>query len=189
MVINNIDNLEVINSNEVSLLPWYDTDNPIIMFEYNDKYDKSVDKTNALINKFGKKRLKPWSKYITYVDFRCKMQIWDTYMEYYILKKYCGRYDKDIRDIHRYICKVLKNPCCTDVKLHPVYIPQPVAIEFSGKAKAASTGVITTGPEKDKVITTGPEKDKVIIKDNVCNDIIKDVTDKVNIVNDLLELK
>jgi hypothetical protein len=166
LITNNINNMASIHTNNVILLPWYDEDNPIIMFQHNPQNNQNIPEIINEIQTFGPTRLNPWSKNPTYIDFKCGMQTWDTYVEYKVLDRYCKRYGKDIRDIHRFICKALGNPCCGEIKLHPIYIPQPVSVNVG-----------------ERII------EKIVQRDVTDKDIMNDATNKINLVNELLETK
>lgn len=123
LIINNLKNIDVLHTKKITLLPWYDEDNPIVMFEYNKNNIKTFDNAFNKIYKFKKYRLKSWSKYTTYIDNLYNMQTWDTYIEYQIIKNYCTLYNQNFVNIHNFIYSVLKNPYFTNIKFKPIYVP------------------------------------------------------------------
>jgi hypothetical protein len=159
LVINNLKSIDKLRTKKVTLLPWYDEDNPLIMFVADGSSDRTVINTMKKIDRFKQHRFKAWSDRPTYIDLICGIQIWDTYIEYQILKKYCKYYNQDVRNVHSFICKALENPCCTSVQLKPVYVPRYIAVP---------NGM----PNGDK--------------DESCKELLSTATRKINLVNDLM---
>lgn len=129
LVINNLNNLSEINSTKVRLLPRYDKDNPIIMFEYNKNKKYNMKKLQDKIAIFDK--TKRWLIYdkINFIEQKLQLQNWDTFIEYQILKKYVKRYNKyNIGQIYIYICYKLKGYGCDETKIINIPVPQPIKI-------------------------------------------------------------
>ncbi len=119
--INNLNNLQIINSKKITLLPWYDKDNPIVMFYHYDDINANLEKINNDIKYF--------EKHIRYDEFdtpgktktNCIIDCWDTYYEVKVLKKYIKLYPKyNVNYVNDVINNILLSPnCCNE----PKYIP------------------------------------------------------------------
>ena len=126
LIINNLDNIGTINGKS-KLLPWYDVDNPIVIFEYNKNKVVENKKLKHKIKKFTKKRYE-WSnddmiykKY--YQRFYCLPNgLWDIYCEFNILTNYCSIFLSDIFYVESIIATYLNDNICPVVK--PVIINQ-----------------------------------------------------------------
>ncbi len=129
--INNLNNLQIINSKKITLLPWYDKDNPIVMFYHDDNINANLEKINNDIKYF--------EKHIRYDDYdtpgktktNCIIDCWDTYYEVKILKKYVKLYQKyNVEYVNDLINNILLSPnCCNEPKYipysQPNYVPEP----------------------------------------------------------------
>jgi hypothetical protein len=119
LVINNLNNLDYItnNTDKVTLLPWYDKDNPLIMFNSSKKQKHSGSKENnkkKMINFVDKFNKNIRGKYHgrNFIGNHCTLNIWDSYYEHKILKKYTDKYDYyNIIAVYNFITKVLTSPC------------------------------------------------------------------------------
>jgi hypothetical protein len=68
---------DVINTNKIKLLPWYDMNDPIIVYQYNSKFKIKIKKYKIFINNFSKcHRANYYNK------------LWDAFIEYSVLNKY-----------------------------------------------------------------------------------------------------
>ncbi len=119
--INNLNNLQIINSKKITLLPWYDKDNPIVMFYHHEDINANLEKINNDIKYF--------EKHIRYDSFdtpgktktNCIIDCWDTYYEVKILKKYIKLYPKyNVKYVNDVINNILLSPNCFN---EPKYIP------------------------------------------------------------------
>lgn len=113
LVINNIDNLidSNIKTKKIYKLPWYNKDNPIVMYYYNKKYD------NYNLNKF-KLKLDKFTKYNRLLNYKTnnniickcsKINTWDCYYEHKILNKYCKKFGNNVNNIYNFISSHLMN--------------------------------------------------------------------------------
>ncbi len=133
LVINHIDNLDKINAKEVYLIPYYDPDNPIIMYIHSGKNVLKRDKIETKIKKFTEcERGKEYgtSNYITRM---CKIQTWDPYMEYEILVKYLrGNYRGiTLETLYEYISKHIMDDMCLVPKIERVAVPINIPIKIT----------------------------------------------------------
>ena len=112
LIINNINNINIINGKNVSLLPWYDRHNPIIIYVYDKNKYKDKEKILKSINKFSKyKRLEPYG-HPNFIENICKLRIWDTYFEYYVLKQLNLKFGYDPFKTYNFISDVItEKPC------------------------------------------------------------------------------
>ena len=131
LVINNINNLYAIRGEKVKLLPWYDKDNPLIMFIANE--ERTIDKKVILkkIKAIDSNRKYSLRRYPNIVEQRCKIQTWDTNLTNNVLAKYVRRYTErkyTPQIVYDFISNVLCNTCCyKEVQmLYPIKIPYVV---------------------------------------------------------------
>ena len=127
LIINNLQNLSIINAEKITILPWFDKDNPIIMYLYTRKeiYDKNFLKTE--INIFNEKeRFIPRQQidfqYTEFIQQHCGLNIWDTYTEYDILLSYIQYYPNNIFKINQYIDNEIGGLYCNK----PSFIMVPI---------------------------------------------------------------
>jgi hypothetical protein len=108
LVINNLNNIKEPRTDQMKLLPWYDYNNPIIMYYYDSNLDvDELDEFKIYVQKFTHK--KRFKNYTPNNDIVCKyncnnnINIWDCYYEHKILKKYCKKYGNNIKNIYNFI--------------------------------------------------------------------------------------
>lgn len=68
---------KIIFTNKITLLPWYDMNDPVIVYQFNSKYKIKTKKYRFFINNFSK------CNRANYYN-----TIWDAFIEYSVLKKY-----------------------------------------------------------------------------------------------------
>ena len=163
----------------VRILPWHDKDNPIIMFEYNLEKKYDILKLKKKLIKFdNNKRWLIYDDKINFIEKKMRLRIWDTYMEYKILKKYVNKYKKfNIFEIYTYICYKLKNYGCDENKIIRIPIPIKVPVEIPV-------------PIKVPVEISVPIKTSQSIfekKDNYIN-LLDTITEKIKITNEILNI-
>ena len=173
LIINNINNLKNING-KIMLLPWYDKDNAIVMFKYNENKEYDIQKIKNKINKFTENKRLNWysgDNYynINFIEQKCNFRIWDTYMEYSILKKYVKYYDEyDIMYVYDYITNMLTENRCQSKSVIgvgvpievPTYVPTYIPISYKEKQN-----------------------------NNQMKDLLSDIDEKIKLTNNLIELK
>jgi hypothetical protein len=146
LIINNIDNVKRISCKKkyFYLLPWFNVNNPIIMFKYDpDTDEKSKSKIKKQIKKFNKIRL---SKY-TYENFSltpytCGILFWDIYVEYQITRKYSQLMNVDINVVYDLLNRHTNGFKCD--KTNFVYVPviQPyVQKEYISSLSSRNTNI------------------------------------------------
>jgi hypothetical protein len=124
--INNLNNFQIIHNKRIILLPWYDKDNPIIMFTYDEKQTANMPQLIDDLTYF--------EKHIRFTKFNspgrtktnCIIDCWDTYYERKILKKFVKLYPEyNVNQVNETINKILLYPTCSN---NPKYIQhiQPV---------------------------------------------------------------
>ena len=82
--IKNYDNS--IFTKKISLVPWYDINDPLIVYKYNKKYNININKYKDFINIFSKSRKENYNNNIS----------WDRYTENIILNLYNNKYNTNI---------------------------------------------------------------------------------------------
>lgn len=129
LIINNLQNLSTINAKKVRVLPWFDKDNPIVMYVHTKKkiYDKNLFEDD--LNIFNKDiRFNPRQPieplYAEFIGQHCGLNIWDTYTEYDILLSYVQYYPNNIFEINQYIDNELGGLRCEK----PVFISVPIKV-------------------------------------------------------------
>jgi hypothetical protein len=120
--INNINNLENIQAKKYYLLPWYDNDNPIIMY-IKGKKTININDIKQKINITTCHRGKSYGQK-NYITDKC-YNIWDTQVEYIIFYKYCEKFGISME----YIYELVSNYLLSDLCLSNTYVPYPVAQE------------------------------------------------------------
>lgn len=140
LIINNLNNLNKINSKSVRLLPWYDSDNPIVMFKYNKNNDYDLEKFRNKLKKFDKEER--WLIYdrLNFIERKLGLRNWDTYMEYRILERYTKKYNSfNVYHLYLFLCNKLKRSDCEEQKIigYPVVYQQKVPIPVKVKEKCS----------------------------------------------------
>lgn len=90
-------NVGFINGSSFMLVPYYDNNDPLIAYKYNKKNIKDVNLILSSINSFSR------CERGNYND-----TIWDYYIEYYIINKYCNffnnsKYNNVVQFINNYL--------------------------------------------------------------------------------------
>lgn len=167
--INNINNFTTIHNKKITLLPWYDPDNPIIMFtQSNDIGD--IEHIKDDIHYF--------EEHIRHLSYgrsnkdrnKCVVDIWDTYYELKVLNKYVKLYDHlglDTLMVNTYINDVLTSPNCATVRV-PYWISLPPTKEI--------VPFIVSVKQKQKDCT-------------INTDLVNVMSNKIKTVNDILDDK
>jgi hypothetical protein len=111
--INNLNNFQIIHNKKITLLPWYDRDNPIIMFTYDKDQTANIAKLIDDLTYF--------EKHIRFTKFNspgktktnCIIDCWDTYYERKILKKFVRLYPQySVGQVNDQINELLLYPNC-----------------------------------------------------------------------------
>lgn len=126
--INNLNNFQTIHNKKITLLPWYDKDNPIVMFHYDPTL--TINMSTLLPD------LSYFEKHIRYNSFNkpgltktnCVIDCWDTYYENKILKKFVKLYPiHNANQVNKMINDILLYPTCKDA---PTYIQSQPNINY-----------------------------------------------------------
>lgn len=187
LIINNINNLnDTIYVKKYYLLPWYDNDNPLIMYNIGKKSQK-------------KKQIKKKFKSITckrgialnkqnYITAKCG-DIWDTRIEYKILSQYCELKQLNIRNVYKLINKYLTKDMCgikkykkiiTTNLCEPQFIPYPETqfIERPPILSSVINSINKIESEQANLPTQLPQQ--IINLDPVGMNLFIDILDKLN---------
>jgi len=89
---------DVIKSKHINLIPWYDTNDPMIVYKYDKKINYEVNFINAFVNNFS-----------VYIRSNFKNDVWDVYFENKILHNYAELTGNNIYSVLNYINKKLSN--------------------------------------------------------------------------------
>jgi len=111
--LNNIDKIRTKKSN-FFILPWFNVDNPIIMFKYN-KNKKSIpfeEIKNYIINFHNIRTKNIIYQQLNLLPYRCNYVFWDILVEYNILLKYSIRYNININIIATYLYNNINSYNC-----------------------------------------------------------------------------
>lgn len=178
LVINNINNIDKINTKTIYLLPWYDNSNPIIMYRHRSKYNYDVDKLKNSIKKFSKNKRGMRYGYNNYITDNCYngINIWDSFMEYVILNHYVKLYNNiNIYQIYKFISDYLINDICyhkTNIQMVPVQVPVPIEVPIEVPVEVPVEKTVTV----EKIIDN---KDKYI-------KLLNSLTNKLEKTNNFL---
>jgi hypothetical protein len=124
---NNINNLKKISVKSYRLLPYYDNDNPMIMYNHGDK-KKNISDIEKKINKITCKRGNISGEKNNITD-NC-FQNWDTNIEYEILEKYSSFFNIDIKNVYELINNyLLSDLCCNNNFLFNKLMPKVEYVE------------------------------------------------------------
>lgn len=178
LVINNLNNLDNIYAKSVRILPWYDKDNPIIMYKHNEKKKYNIEKLKKKLEEFSNKKRWLFYDVINFIEKKTNMKNWDTYTEHKILKKYVKEYPEfTVEQVYEFICKILKNYGCDEKQIiHvPIKIPVHVPVQIP---------VLIPVQEPAKI------SEKTLGQDNELDKIIKDIkntNDQVKIIGNEID--
>jgi len=175
LIINNLNNINKIKSDKVTLLPWYDRNNPIVMFEYHKHRHTDINETIKRIENFSETERFEGYKSINFIEAKCKIRFWDTYAEHNILKHYSKLYKVSKIHIFKYIERKLHDHLCKPTKYMqmPIHIPVKIPVEIP-------------------IITDGQIKKEIIDKGEICKDyvnLVYSINDKLGTTNELLDEK
>jgi len=136
--INNIDDLRTKRKN-LFLLPWFNRNNPIIMFKYDERKNKGdINQLKRRIKKFHKVRLENIvvGNYVL-PSYNCQYLFWDMFLEYYILKKYSIFFNIDVDIIANYLYHKVNSFNCKKIietsRFVPIYIKPKIDIDAQHK--------------------------------------------------------
>lgn len=176
LIINNLLNFKVIRAKKVFLLPYYDEDNPIVMFlmdKYSDGQDVEVLKNK--INTFTEyERGKTYQKSLC-ISYNC----WDTHMEYLILKKYVRLNNYlSISRLYKFISSHIRDDICQEINLKKEIQFVPILAPYEKHYIERCFTLIKDN--RNKV-----EQEK--LKNNLSN-VLEYITEKIRQTNKLLDL-
>lgn len=206
--INNLNNLESIKVKKYYILPWYDKDNPLVMFTKGKK-NKNIHKIKDKIDVMSCHRGKPhgYDNYISYNSFNT----WDTQLEFSILNYYCQKFGADISFIYNLINEYLLadiNPK-KNIQYYPVEVPTYIPYEVTRYVTSDnSTGNNINGNignstgnninSNIKTITTTNKESGDTTINNINNkdigqyglfmDLIKKITNNLSIMNNIIDV-
>lgn len=116
LIINNINNIKEIKTKQKNfyLLPWFNVDNPIVMFKYSKKRkEKNIEAIKKKIYKFNLIRFGNYvNGRLPLVNYKCGIVFWDIFTEYQILKKYSEIYGTDVNVIYDFLVKYVNSFNC-----------------------------------------------------------------------------
>jgi len=125
LIINNINNLTEINAKYIYLLPWFDNENPIIMYKFNKNKNINVDDLKKEIKEFS--RCDRGKKYTHSII----NNIWDSYTEYTILQHYIvsnkNNSFRNIEELYDFIStNLITSICYQNNMLIPYFIEKQI---------------------------------------------------------------
>ena len=161
---------DIINTDKISLLPWYDMNDPIIIYEYKSDNKIKVKKYKLFINNFSQCQRGNYNN-----------NIWDTFIELLILQKY-AKFNRNIN--YYYFFNMINNflkSTYTDTVQKPkiYYINNPVQ-NIDNKSidnKSIDNKIIDTDNKtiKNKDIITVEQVESLLNKDFERSDILTEV--------------
>jgi len=192
LIINNILNLNEINNKNFYLLPWYDKDNSMIAFivktknsdsekQLSKKLEKDMETVIKDIKTFSKNKRKIPHYPRNFIDIRCNINIWDSLVEYQILKKYSNRYNADVEKVYDFISTSLSEHTCTQRPKQIMYvsIPIPVKVPVNVNDKIIEP-IVSNSTLNSNQIPLETNDDKYIM-------IIDKINKKIQALNDFYE--
>jgi hypothetical protein len=174
LVINNMNNLTGVQTGKVYLLPWYDKDNPIVMYYHRPGENYDLNGFAKDVAEFSKcKRSMSYIKQ-NYVVGCYGVNTWDTDVEYRVLNLYVSRVKKfDIGALYKLISDYLAADTCY-TKVDRQYFGLPVERQVYVPVEVVK--------EKEVI-------DKSGIKNyEMCMNVLEKVTSKIKSTNDLLDV-
>jgi hypothetical protein len=150
LIINNLDNLDEIKTKKkyFSLLPWFNYENPIVMFKFDEKQkNHDIDDLYKKIKKVHKKRMRYMDIGNVPLDgYKCKFVFWDILYEYKILNKYCEKFDGSPSILYKLLNKYFNNFNCSEITNNIIYlsVPQPYQVYMSNGIKQQSNSILLT---------------------------------------------
>jgi hypothetical protein len=184
---------DTINTEKINLIPWFDMNDPLIIYLYDDKESLDADSYKKFIKDFVKCRRGSYNGYY-----------WDTYMERHILNKYkefvsheniTWVFNKmneflasEYTDTVNYYAKVFYQPVTVS---QPSYEPyrriSPQDIEYSKPITPIKPEIPIKPIKKDDIPKQPATKEEPIDNEEKLQELIKIFTNKVNSIYDLME--
>lgn len=205
LIINNLQNLSIVHASNVKFLPWFDIDNPIIMYLYDKKkvYDKDLladDIYQFNENTRFKAIRSNDPQYQEFINQHCGINIWDTQFEFNILSSYIKYYPGNLFEINQFIDNQLGGLRCEKPIQIPILIPINVPVGTSpdwknkGRPTAKPVGI---SKDVNKISQTTPKKEfiqassKITMKESCDHSnfdmSITIITNIIRRINEILE--
>ena len=136
LIINNLNNLNKINNKKVILLPWYNIDNPIVMYKWKPNEIGDIKKFKDDVKKFTKYERQRSYGINSIMRTKHNVDMWDTYYEYKIIQKLlipCPYYNvSEINNmINNYLLLPNNNQPIYIPKYYPIYIVKENINEYT----------------------------------------------------------
>jgi len=182
--------LEIHATHEPFLLPWYDPNNPIILFQ-SGKKSFNVKKIKKNISKFSLKRLN-WhvndDDFIVYSrKYHCFTPVWDVYIEYKILNMIKQYFNVDnIYGIVSFVKHEMNFDPCGKVKYVDVPVHIPIYIKNNGVEPDTNVNNCNNnngGNNSNNIVT--PDVQKLIIENNNYIKLLDLIGKKIQFLNDI----
>jgi len=130
LIINNINNIKEIRTKQKNfyLLPWFNVNNPIVMFKYSKKRkEKNIETIKRKIHEFNHMRFNTYvDEQLPLINYKCGIVFWDIFTEYQILNAYSEIYRTNINVIYDFLNKYINSFNCSSVTplryIAPIYI-------------------------------------------------------------------
>ncbi len=203
LVINNLNNLSDVRTKKIYLLPWYDKDNPTVMYFHRPEQVYDLGKFVNDTKKFSRcDRTKSYIRQ-NFVNSCYGLNIWDTDVEFSILDAYVRKFRNfDVATLYKLISDYLASDMCyAKVERQIVHVPVQVPVEVRVEVPVK----VPVVKEKEKVNMLEDIKKKILDVDNdkqkgesngnidkenykQCISIIEKVANKIEKTNDLLDI-
>lgn len=176
LVINNLNNLSRINASRAVVLPWYDPDNPMVMFRHrkNKRYD--IDALRNSARRFSQRERFANYGPPNYFEQKYSLPIWDGRAEYAILSEYASRYSANLDLVYQFMDREFGGPRSGRTEYRAVPVPQPVPV-------AGENGLAQRKePVRGSIRAEKREHDGTA-------ELVRNIADKIAIINKLIETK
>ena len=172
LIINNLNNLDHIYAKKVRILPWYDKDNPMVMFRYNKKKKYDLDKLKDDLMEFSEGERHMIYSFGNIIEQYYGFKIWDTNMEFNILTMHSKIYHTNIMNVHHFLTRHVGGLKRDIVNYIPYKVQVPVEVPKYIPIKTPIETKIPSNRSNTKV-----------------GELINTITRKLEITNKLLDYK
>jgi hypothetical protein len=156
-----------IMAQKIYLVPWYDMNDILVMYKYNDSHKKKISKYMKILNLFSTCQR---GNYIN--------DIWDIYIENHIFKKYIEKF-RDLTDINLMELFNLLNKFVMDGYTNTVkYIPLERPSYYYIDNKDDLTQINEEYKKNIEVVKINNEKNM--------NELIELLRNKLNLINEII---
>jgi hypothetical protein len=124
MIIHHLHQIPIIHAKKVMILPWYDINNPIIMYRYHSKKIYKKEKLLSNLEEFNKHQRFHFYPANRNPMFICGLRTWDSFMESQIIYTYLSWYPNNPKNILKFLSEQVGGfYCYQDYVYYSQFIP------------------------------------------------------------------